>query len=76
MITLIIILAMMAIVLSIALAVSMKSDRKGPDDGDREYINEDGDHVYYNESLIAKKDFQRKNPGERVRTWRRLFRRK
>ena len=73
MITLIITLVMAAIVLAIALAVSLKS--RGEDD-DRRYLDKDGDHVYYNESIIEKKEFRRRHPDADTRTFERLFRKR
>ncbi len=72
--TLIIILVMLAVVLAIALAVSLK-DGTAYDDDSR-YRDKDGDHVYYDESLIEKKRFSRLHPREAARTFTRLFRRK
>lgn len=45
-------------------------------DLDKQYRDEDGDHVYYDRSLIRKKNFSRQHPDEapKLRTWRRLFR--
>lgn len=73
--TLIIILTMLAVVLAIALAVSLK-DGTAYDDADRRYRDKDGDHVYYDESLIEKKKFSSLHPKEAARTFARLFRRK
>ena len=73
--TLIIILTMLAVVLAIALAVSLK-DGTAYDDSDRGYRDKDGDHVYYDESIIEKKRFSRLHPKEAARTFTRLFRRK
>ena len=75
MITLIIILVMMAAVLAIALLVSLK-DGTAYDDGDRPFRDKDGDHLYYDESIIEKKEFRRLHPKEAARTFSRLFRRK
>ena len=75
MITLIIILVMLAIVLAIALAVSLKGGGT-TDDDDRPYRDQDGDHVYYDQSIIEKKRFSRLHPKEAARTFARLFRKK
>ena len=72
MITLIIILVMLAVVLAIALAVSLKGGRE-TDDDDCDYRDQDGNHVYYDESIIEKKRFSRLHPKEAARTFRRLF---
>ena len=66
---------MAAIVLAIALAVSLKSGGHDADE-ERRYLDKDGDHVYYNESIIEKKEFRRKHPQEEPRSWERLFRKK
>ncbi|MDE6378846.1 MAG: hypothetical protein K2L11_00120 [Muribaculaceae bacterium] len=73
MITLIIILVMLAVVLAIALAVSLRGGREAGDD-DRDFRDQDGNHVYYDESIIEKKRFSRLHPKEAARTFRRLFR--
>lgn len=75
MITLIIILVMLAVVLAIALAVSLK-DNSSDSDGDRPFRDQDGDHVYYDESIIEKKRFHSLHPKEAARTFSRLFRKK
>lgn len=74
MIILIIILVMLAVVLAIALAVSLRSSR--PDPIDQRYRDKDGNHVYYNESLIEKQKFLREHPDQNPRTFDRLFRKK
>ena len=74
MITLIIILVMLAVVLAIALAVSLKAGRQ--DDDDRGYRDQNGDHVYYDQSLIEKKRFHKLHPKEAARTFASLFHRK
>ena len=66
---------MLAVVLSIALAVSLKGERSG-DDMDRSYRDQDGDHIYYDKSIIEKKRFSRLHPKEAARTFARLFRKK
>ena len=62
---------MLAVVLSIALAFSLKGSREVDDD--RDYRDQDGNHVYYDESIIEKKRFSRLHPKEAARTFRRLF---
>lgn len=80
MITLIIILVMLAVVLGIAFAVSQRGGHgmTGDDERlDRKYRDEDGDHLYYDESIIEKKEFRRRFPDVRgLRTFSRLFRNK
>ena len=73
--TLIIILVMLAIVLATALVVSLRDGGAGRDD-DHPYRDRDGDHVYYDKSIIEKKEFHRLHPKEAARTFARLFRRK
>ena len=75
MITLIIILVMLAVVLAIALAVSLKDGTAFEDDA-RGYRDQNGDHVYYDQSIIEKKRFSRLHPKEAARTFARLFKRK
>ncbi|MDE6649603.1 MAG: hypothetical protein K2K45_06715 [Muribaculaceae bacterium] len=75
MITLIITLTMLACILVIALAVSLREGRTG-DDEDRGYRDQDGDHVYYDQSIIEKKEFSKVHPKEGARTFRRLFKKK
>ncbi len=75
MILLIIILIMLAVVLAIALAVSLKTHSEA-DDSDRTYRDQNGDHVYYDKSIIEKKTFHRLHPKEAARTFSRLFRKK
>ena len=44
-------------------------------DIDSQYLDEDGDHVYYERSLIEKKDFRRRNPHiTNLRSFSRLLR--
>ncbi len=65
---------MLAVVLAIALAVSLKDGTVSDDD--RPFRDKDGDHVYYDESIIEKKKFSRLHPKEAARTFARLFRHK
>lgn len=76
MITLIIILVILAVVLSIVLAVSLRESIGGIGGDDRSYRDQDGDHVYYDESIIEKKRFSQLHPKEAARTFARLLRRK
>ena len=76
MITLIIILVMVMIVLAIALAVSLSGKGGGTtayDGLDRKYRNEEGDHLYYDQSIIEKKEFRRRFPHSAIRSFRNLF---
>ncbi len=72
MILLIIILIMLAVILAIALAVSLKS-HGDVDDSDSTYRDQNGDHVYYDKSIIEKKNFYRLHPKEAARTFSRLL---
>lgn len=79
MITLIIILVMLAIVLGIGIAVfqNKSNDNEESDILDKEYKNEEGDHVYYDRSLIEKKEYKRQNPNaEQPRNLANFFRNK
>ena len=59
----------------VTVAVALRSRREA--EGDDPYLDENGNHVYYNRSIIKKEEFRRQNPGERnIRTLRRLFSRK
>lgn len=72
MILLIIILIMLAVILAIALAVSLKGNSE-IDESDSTYRDQNGDHIYYDKSIIEKKKFHRLHPKEAVRTFSRLF---
>lgn len=81
MITLIIILVMLAIVLAIALAVAIcnSGSHSQDDTTDKEYLNEEGDHTYYERSLIEKKEYARRHPNIKdIRrfTFTKLFRKR
>ena len=53
--------------------VVIMTHRRG-EDFDSQYLDEDNDHVYYDRSIIEKKQFRKNNPdaGE-LRTFKRLF---
>lgn len=44
-------------------------------DTTKDFLNQDGDHTYYERSIIEKKEFLRKHPEAKgkLRTLRRLF---
>ncbi len=66
----------MSIILLLAILVMIAAGgRSGSDESDNApFINEDGDHVYYDRGLIEKKKFQKRYPEIKgVRTFRRLF---
>ncbi len=65
---------MLAVVLAIALAVSLKDGTAYEDD--RGFRDKDGDHVYYDKSIIEKKRFSKLHPKEAARTFARLFKKK
>lgn len=70
---LIIILLLAAV---IGIAVALRSRRENGD-FDSQYLDEDGNHVYYDRSLREKQEFARQHPGEEApRTLRRLFSKK
>ncbi|MDE6336039.1 MAG: hypothetical protein K2J63_05805 [Muribaculaceae bacterium] len=56
----------------IGIAVALRS-RKEIGDFDSQYLDEEGNHIYYDRSLREKQDFVQKHPGEKPRTLRRLF---
>lgn len=56
----------------IGIAVSLRG-RKEVGDFDKQYLDEDGNHIYYDRSLREKREFNRRNPEESPRTLRRLF---
>ncbi len=49
---------------------------RGAVDIDSQYYNADGDHVYYERSLIEKKEFHRRFPHISIRKFSGLFSRK
>ena len=65
-----IIILLLAVLLMIAVG-----SRNGDDERiNSQYLNEDGDHSYYDRGLIEKKEFQKRHPEIKgVRTFRRLF---
>lgn len=66
----------MTIILLLVILLMVAAGRhKGDDERDNApYLDEDGDHSYYDRGLIEKKEFQRKHPEIKgVRTFRRLF---
>ncbi len=67
------IIAIVLLVGLAGLAVAFSDERK-IDEIDKQYINEDGDHVYYDRRLIEKKKFAKAHPEVKdVRSFRRLF---
>ncbi|MDE6577234.1 MAG: hypothetical protein K2J82_01410 [Muribaculaceae bacterium] len=68
-------IAIFALALLAAAAFSARN-RDRLNEIDRQYYDEDGNHLYYDRSIIEKEDFRRNNPEEEknIRTLRRLFR--
>lgn len=67
---------LLLIILIIALIIIGLAVTRGDHrDLDKQYRDEDGDHYYYDRSLIQKKKFSRRYPedAKSLRTWRRLF---
>lgn len=68
-----IVIFLLAVLVTVAAALRSRHEA---DDSDP-YIDENGNHVYYNRSIIEKERFRRQNPAERdIRTFRRLFSKK
>lgn len=69
-----IIFLILIILLGILMAVVVIMTHRKGEDFDSQYLDEDNDHVYYDRSIIEKKQFRKNNPdaGE-LRTFRRLF---
>lgn len=63
------------VIIALVMVGTAMTHRSGRDI-DRQYIDEDGDHIYYDRSLIRKKDYARRHPDEAgaLRTLRNLFR--
>lgn len=74
----IMILVLILVVLMIALLVLGLYFYRHPIDtgmDESEYIDSEGNHKYYDRSIIEKKEFLRRNPSEKdkVRTFSRMF---
>lgn len=66
-----VIILLLAVVLLIAGAVCR---RRGLDEANEKFLNSEGDHTYYDRSLIEKKAYRRRHPDAGgVRTFGRLF---
>lgn len=66
----------MLVILGIALLITLvvKARGRGDKADENGFLNSDGDHIYYDRSLIEKKRFQREHPeAKEVRTFRRIF---
>lgn len=72
-----VIIVFMIVIFVLAALVSarvMMSDKSRDEETDRQYFDEEGNHTYYDRSLIEKREFHLLHPLERgVRTFRRLF---
>lgn len=68
-------LAVMAAALAIALVLTLRGPKDVADERlDQKYRDDDGDHLYYDESLIEKKEIKRRFPNMKLRTLKRLLR--
>lgn len=68
-----IVIFLLAILVTAAVALHSRRDA----DESEQFLDENGNHVYYNRSIIRKEEFVRKNPGvKNLRSFRRLFSRK
>lgn len=66
-----IVLIIILVLLVCIIAFSVKGNNN---EQDNSLYNEDGDHLYYDSSLIEKKDFAKRHPSIKdVRSFRRLF---
>lgn len=54
--------------------VGLAMTRRDKRDFDAQYLDENGDHVYYDRSLIEKKDYMRRTKNPNIRKLRNLFR--
>ena len=75
MVTLIIVLTILTVILTIMLLVSLRTKSKKFDD-DHSFRDQNGDHIYYDMSIIEKKKFNHLHPKQAARTFSRLFSRK
>lgn len=59
-------------------ATDDESCKPGSEDPEEDFYDEDGNHIYYERSLIKKRKYAREHPEEEgeLRTFRRLFSRK
>lgn len=68
-----IVIFLLAVLVTVAAALHSRRD----EDAEDLFLDENGNHVYYNRSIIEKDRFRRQNPAERdIRTFRRLFSKK
>ncbi len=65
-------IVILAIVLLIYIGVRFSGNYREKEND--KFYNQDGDHCYYERSIIEKKEFARKHPGVKgLRTFKRLF---
>ena len=57
---------------AIGIAVMLRGKRNFQDI-DKDYYDENGNHVYYDRSRIAKDEFMQNNPDAKPRSLKRLF---
>lgn len=63
-------IAIVVVLLIIVIYFNLHPDRKK----DTSYLNENGDHIYYERSIIEKKEFLKTHPNAKdVRTLRAIF---
>lgn len=71
----ILIITLAALFVVILMTFFIVRSKNNMDGGNNAFLNPDGNHVYYDESMIEKKEFMRKNPNTRdLRTIKRLIR--
>lgn len=66
----------MTIILLIAILLIMlvSGSKRDFEENNRTFLDEDGDHSYYDRSLIEKKEFRKRHPEIKdIRTFGRLF---
>lgn len=72
-----IIFMVIILILAILLVYSTGKHKWDGERNNEPFINEDGDHEYYDHGLIEKKEFRKRHPEVNdLRTFRRLFSRK
>ncbi len=62
--------------LSLAFVITLIGElacRNTQGDIDSQYFDADGDHIYYERSLIEKKHFRQRNPNKSIRKFSSLF---
>lgn len=73
--TIFIIFMLVILVIALSLSLIIAIHGRGGKVDDSQYLDSDGDHLYYDRSTIEKKKFKEHHPEVRdVRTLHRLFR--